>query len=145
MRDAYLHRIQYYETDQMGIVHHSNYIRWFEEARDDFAARRGISYVDMEAQGVQMPVISVECRYKAAALYGNDVAIFVRPRFFNGARLAYEYEVRSPDGETLHALGRSEHCFIDAVSRMPLNAKRRLPEYSEIMLRLVAESNGGET
>lgn len=145
MKDAYLHRIQYYETDQMGIVHHSNYIRWFEEARDDFAARRGISYADMEAQGVQMPVISVECKFKSAALYGNDVAIFVRPCFFNGARLAYEYEVRSPDGGTLHALGRSEHCFIDAVSRMPLNAKRRLPEYSEIMLRLVAESNGGET
>ena len=145
MKDAYLHRIQYYETDQMGIVHHSNYIRWFEEARDDFAARNGISYAGIEAKGVQMPVISVECGYKAAALYGNEVAIFVRPRYFNGARLSYEYEVRSPDGETLHARGRSEHCFIDATSRMPLNAKRRLPEYSEIMLRLVAAANGGET
>ena len=145
MKNFYLHRIQYYETDQMGIVHHSNYIRWFEEARDDFAARHDISYASMEAQGVQMPVISVECNYKAAALYGSEVAITVRPRYFNGARLSYEYEVRSPDGETLHARGRSEHCFIDAVSRMPLNAKRRLPEYSEIMLRLVAALNGGET
>ena len=50
----YTHRVQYYETDQMGIVHHSNYIRWFEEARIDWMRHCGISYREMEKQGIRI-------------------------------------------------------------------------------------------
>ena len=56
---AYQHKVQYYETDQMGIVHHSNYIRWFEEARTDYMERLGIGYEKMEEQGILSPVLSV--------------------------------------------------------------------------------------
>ncbi|HJB35179.1 MAG TPA: acyl-CoA thioesterase, partial [Candidatus Blautia merdipullorum] len=60
---AYEHKTQYYETDQMGIIHHSNYIRWFEEARVDFMDRCGFSYAQMEKDGLISPVLSVSCEY----------------------------------------------------------------------------------
>ncbi len=137
-----LHRVVYYESDQMGVVHHSNYIRWFEEARDDLVRSRGIDYREIEARGVLMPVRSIACDYRSAAKYGDVAAIYAFPRFFNGVRLRYEYEVRGEDG-VLIATGMSEHCFIDAATRKPLNLKRRLPEISEALSRLVEDINGG--
>ncbi len=137
------HRVAYYETDQMGIVHHSNYIRWFEEARDDVVRDYGIDYRQIEAQGVLMPVVHVSCDYKRAAKYGDQVSIYAFPRFFNGIRLRYEYEVRGED-DTLIVTGNSEHCFIDAVTRKPVNLKKRMPEYCETLSRLVEQVNGGK-
>ena len=57
----YLHKTQYYETDQMGVVHHSNYIRWFEEARTDLLERAGLGYNKMEKLGIAVPVLSASC------------------------------------------------------------------------------------
>ena len=74
-----LHRVAYYETDQMGIVHHSNYIRWFEEARDEVVREYGIDYRQIEARGVLMPVVNVSCDYKSAAKYADQVSIYALP------------------------------------------------------------------
>ena len=139
----FIHRVAYYETDQMGIVHHSNYIRWFEEARDEVVREYGIDYRQIEAQGILMPVVNVACDYKSAAKYGDKVSIYALPRYFNGIRLRYEYEVRGENG-SLIVTGRSEHCFIDAQSRKPLNLKKRMPQYCEILSRLVEKVNGGQ-
>ena len=137
-----LHRVAYYETDQMGIVHHSNYIRWFEEARDELVREFGIDYRQIEARGILMPVVSVACAYRRAAKYGDRVSIYAFPRYFNGIRLRYAYEVRGEDGELI-ADGQSEHCFIDALTRKPLSLKKRMPEYCETLSRLVEQINGG--
>ena len=139
----FIHRVAYYETDQMGIVHHSNYIRWFEEARDEVVREYGIDYRQIEALGILMPVVNVACDYKSAAKYGDKVSVYALPRYFNGIRLRYEYEVRGEDG-SLIVTGRSEHCFIDAQSRKPLNLKKRMPQYCEILSRLVEKVNGGQ-
>ncbi len=139
----FIHRVAYYETDQMGIVHHSNYIRWFEEARDEVVREYGIDYRQIEAQGILMPVVNVACDYKSAAKYGDKVSIYALPRYFNGIRLRYEYEVRGEDG-SLIVTGRSEHCFIDALTRKPLNLKKRMPQYCEALSRLVEKVNGGQ-
>ena len=61
----YVHVAQYYETDQMKIIHHSNYIRWFEEARVDFLDQIGANYANLEANGIVSPVLTVEAQYKA--------------------------------------------------------------------------------
>ena len=58
------HKVQYYETDGMGIVHHSNYIRWFEEARVDLLEQLGFGYDRIEAAGYSGPVLEVSCQYK---------------------------------------------------------------------------------
>ena len=137
------HRVAYYETDQMGIVHHSNYIRWFEEARDEVVREYGIDYRQIEAQGVLMPVVNVACDYKSAAKYEDEVKIYAFPCYFNGIRLRYEYEVRGEDG-SLIVTGRSEHCFIDAQTRKPLNLKKRMPRYCEALSNLVDRVKGGQ-
>ena len=73
----YTHRVQYYETDQMGIVHHSNYIRWFEEARIDWMRHCGISYREMEKQGIIVPVLGVEATYRQMVHFDDLVDIKV--------------------------------------------------------------------
>ena len=140
-RGPYLHRVHYYETDQMGIVHHSNYIRWFEEARDDFIARNGIDYVDVEARGFLLAVIRTECKYKTPAKYGETVEITTHLRRFNGVRVVHTYEIRNPAG-ALVVTGTTEHAFISAETRKPVSVKRELPEYTEIMLQLLEETGG---
>ena len=141
-RKPYLHRVHYYETDQMGIVHHSNYIRWFEEARDDFIARNGIDYVDVEARGFMLAVIRAECKYKTPAKYGETVEITTHLRRFNGVRVVYTYEIKNALG-ALVATGTTEHAFISAETRKPVSVKRELPEYTEIMFRLLEENGDG--
>lgn len=132
----YTRRVHYYETDQMGIVHHSNYIRWFEEARTAYMARHGVGYDAIEALGVQIPVVSVSCSYRTAVTFGQVIEIRTRLSFFNGVRAVYRYEIFPEGGGPLLAEGQSEHCFIDAQSRTPQNLKKRLPDFYEIMTEL---------
>ena len=68
-------RIWYKETDQMGFVHHSNYIKYYEEARSAFMRHLGVSYADMEHSGVLMPILHVESDYKLirCTIYANRV------------------------------------------------------------------------
>ena len=68
--NAYQHKAQYYETDQMGCVHHSNYIRWFEEARTDLLEQLGFSYGHMEELGILCPVLEVHVEYKDLIQFG---------------------------------------------------------------------------
>ena len=58
LEEGTLHKVQYYETDQMGVVHHSNYIRWFEEARAEWMEAVGLPYAQLEAEGIASPVLS---------------------------------------------------------------------------------------
>ncbi len=87
MTSVYLHRVQYYETDMMGIVHHSNYIRWMEEARIDFMDRLGFPYAEMEQKGVLSPVTAVSCEYRHPCSFGEEISISVRVDSFNGVIL----------------------------------------------------------
>ena len=73
--EPYVHKVQYYETDEMGIVHHSNYIRWMEEARIDFLERMGWPYDRLENEGSISPVIGVDCKYKANSLFPDRIEI----------------------------------------------------------------------
>ena len=122
MKD-YIHTVQYYETDQMGFVHHSNYIRWFEEARMDLLDQLGLPYAAMEQKGFLSPVLEVRCRYKQAARFGEAVAIQARLTEFGNVRYRLAYTVRDRDTGVLRAEGESEHCFINREGR-PIALKR---------------------
>ena len=65
----YLHKVQYYETDRMGITHHSNYIRWMEEARIDFLSQLGWDYDRLESEGIISPVLGVQVKYKKSTTF----------------------------------------------------------------------------
>ena len=124
---TYKHKVQYYETDQMGIVHHSNYIRWMEEARVDFLSRLGWEYRKMEDLGVVSPVTAIEGKYKRSAKFDDTVTVSVFVTAFNGVRLCLRYEVHASEG-TLLFVGKSEHCFMDREGNI-LNMKKSYPNF----------------
>ena len=98
--------VKYYETDRMGVVHHSNYIRWFEEA------------------GIMVPVVTVECKYKNPVTFDDEVTVNTKVRKFNGIVIELEYEVVRTDDGSAVVTGASSHCFVDAKTFKPLNLKR---------------------
>lgn len=125
---GYTHRIQYYETDQMGCVHHSNYIRWFEEIRSDYLAFLGMDYDGMEAAGILSPVLTIQAEYRTMARYGETVEIQVKIKKYNGIRICLEYEIRNQEDGTLRCRGESSHCFLNREGR-PVSLKKVHPEW----------------
>lgn len=113
----------YYETDQMGIVHHSNYIRWLEEARIDFLSQIGVEYKEMEEAGILIPVLSVSCNYKKPVLYNETICIDVKLIEFNGVTFTMEYDIVNKETVEKRAIGSSSHCFVDREMK-PLRLKR---------------------
>lgn len=110
---SYEHTVQYYETDQMKIVHHSNYIRWFEESRVAWMKAVGLECEKLEEQGIIIPVVDVTCQYKSMTRFGEDVVILPTVTKFNGIVIAFQYEVRNKATGELKATGTSSHCFIN--------------------------------
>lgn len=127
-------RVQYYETDAMGIVHHSNYIRYFETARTEMMREYGYPYDVVEKEGVWMPVLSVEAEYKLPAFYDEVISVFCHVEKLRGASIDLGYEVRGADGR-LCALGKSSHGFTDKELR-PIKMKRERPEMYEFFKSL---------
>ncbi len=134
----YRRRVYYYETDNMGIVHHSNYIRWMEEARFDLVRKLGVGYAQMEERGIIMPVTFVTCQYLAPTHYDDWIRITPEITLFNGVRLNFRYEIFDETQDKLCCTGESGHCFLDEVKRIPVNLKksdpafyRRVKEYKE--------------
>jgi acyl-CoA thioester hydrolase len=113
MQYTYSHKVQYYETDQMGIVHHSNYIRWFEEARTDMMDNAGFGYAKMEEAGVISPVLTVECEYKTMTRFGESVVIVVEIKKYTGIRMEVEYKVFDSVTNELRSIGKTSHCFLN--------------------------------
>lgn len=129
-------KANYYETDQMGIVHHSNYIRWFEEARLYYMEKAGIPYEDMEEAGIFIPVLSVSCEYKVTVKYAQTVCIYVSLEAFNGIRMKCRYRVVDKKTGTLCSVGTSEHCFLSK-NYKPLSLKKSYPEFYGKLLQAV--------
>ncbi|NCB91722.1 MAG: acyl-CoA thioesterase [Clostridia bacterium] len=125
---GYEHRVQYYETDQMGCVHHSNYIRWFEEVRTDYLAFLGMDYDRMEAAGILSPVLTIDAEYKNMTRYGETVSIQVRIKEYNGIRIRIGYEVFGKKDGILRCAGESSHCFLNRAGR-PVSLKKVHPEW----------------
>ncbi|HEY1731937.1 MAG TPA: thioesterase family protein [Terriglobales bacterium] len=118
-------RVRYAETDQMGVVYHSNYIIWFEVGRVEMLRSLGFTYREMEKQdGTHIAVVDVRCRFKAPALY--DDSIVVRTRLLNvrDSLLHFGYEVRRESDGILLAEGETVHLVVNAdFKRMPLPEK----------------------
>ncbi len=121
----YEHKVQYYETDKMGIVHHSNYIRWMEEARIDFLSQCGWDYKVMEDNGIVSPVTGVESKYKGNTVFGDVISIEVSVEEFKGIRLKLRYVMKK--GDVVVNEASSEHCFLDTDGKI-VNIKKVQPK-----------------
>lgn len=124
--EPYKHKIQVYETDNMGITHHSNYIRFMEEARVDFMERQGYGYERMIAEGVVSPVVAVNCEYKRPTTYPQIIDIEVKVLEMSALKLKIGYTMTC-EGK-LVCTANSVHCFLDAKTNRPVALKERFPE-----------------
>lgn len=113
MEYNYKRMAQYYETDQMGVIHHSNYIRWFEEARVDLMDKMGFSYEECEKQGILIPVLEVHCKYHTPVKFGQTVVIKPRVKKISFAKLIIGYEVVDANTNELRVSGETVHCFVN--------------------------------
>ena len=136
---AYEHYVQYYETDQMGIVHHSNYIRWMEEARTYLMAQIGFPYKEMEETGIIVPVLYVRCDYKSMVHFEDTVVIYPRITKFKGTRLEFSYEMRDKQTGELKTLGESGHCFMDTEGSL-ISLKKSYPDIFRLFKEYETES-----
>jgi len=134
----YEHKAQYYETDQMGIIHHSNYIRWFEEARIDFMSQGGLSYECMEAEGIMSPVLGISCTYKQSVRFGETAVIVPYVKEYNGIKLTIGYTVTEKESGKLCCTGESKHCFL--MEGKPVSLKKSSPHFNELFNSLMAAS-----
>lgn len=123
----YVRKVQYYETDRMGIAHHSNYIRWMEEARTDALDQIGLPYDKIERAGILIPVLGVSCDYRISFRYSEGFRVKVIPKKFNGIKMSLRYEIYGQEDGKLHAAGETSHCFLDRKMK-PVHMKRDYPE-----------------
>jgi acyl-CoA thioester hydrolase len=120
----------------MGIVHHSNYARWFEEARLDYMEQAGIDYHKMEKEGIIIPVLFCSCTHKKPVRFPQEFKVVVTMKQFNGLRFRVSYQVFTPENKSPAAVGESEHCFVNS-KMQPIRIQKKNPELYEKMKALL--------
>lgn len=133
---TYIHKVNYYETDKMGITHHSNYIRWMEEARMDLLKHIGYGMRKLEADGITSPVMSVECQYKRPTTFDDKIQIEVALEKYTGVKLEMRYTMSNLENGLLVFTAKSSHCFIDATGK-PIAVKKHFPDFDAALKRTV--------
>jgi acyl-CoA thioester hydrolase len=116
-------RVRYAETDKMGIVHHSNFLIWFEAGRSDFCRARGFSYKEMEAEGALMVVAETYVRYKSPAYYEDVLVIRSQISEVRSRSIRFVYEIIRPIDNVLVAEGETLHLVTDSNQKI-----RQIPE-----------------
>lgn len=127
-------RVRYGETDQMGVVYHANYATYFEVGRTEWLRQYGLTYKSMEDNGIMLPVISLEIKYKNSAKYDDKLTVITSIKNLPKARIEFDYELVNESGDLL-ATGNTVLVFID----MKRNRPTRCPEY--LMNRLTEKSS----
>ncbi len=123
-------RVWYVDTDQMGIVHHSNYVRYYEAARSDLMRDLGVPYAEMESRGVMMPILEVHSFYKASAHYDELITVEVSLLELPMARITFHYRIFNEAGLLLNT-GSTVLGFMHSDTRRPTRA----PEWFVEMLK----------
>ncbi|KKE80402.1 acyl-CoA thioesterase [Oceanobacillus caeni] len=143
-------RVQYKDTDQMGVVHHGNYVTWFEVSRTEWIRHYGFAYSKMEEYGVLLPVLDVNIQYKKSAHYDDCVAVFSKVTKYSPVRIEFYYEVRKiseeefaqekgetmePFGELL-AKGTTKHMWVNQEWK-PVRMNKVAPEIYEVLEKVM--------
>lgn len=111
--------VRYAETDQMGVVHHANYLVWFELGRTEYCKAKGFSYRDMEKEeDALMIVAEIYCRYKSPAFYDDIILVRTKLEEIRSRTLRFIYEIFRPADETILVEGESLHIFTDKNKRV---------------------------
>ena len=129
-------RVRYAETDKMGIVHHSNYLIWFEAGRSDLCRARGFSYKEMEERDDALMVVAESyVRYKSPAFYEDILHIRTRVAEVRSRSIRFIYEVFRPADNAVIAEGETLHVVTDKTKKVKL-----IPESYKALLTSTAEA-----
>jgi len=132
---TYTRKAQYHETDQMGIIHHANYVKWMEEARIAYLEELGLGYEQVEVEQIFSPVVNVEVQYKSPVHFADEINIKVSVRQYTAVKLELSYEFFNRTTQELCAMASSVHCFIK--NGKIISLKRELPALHEKLSALV--------
>ncbi len=132
---SYKHTVKYYETDRMGFTHHSNYVRWMEEARLEFMDHLGWNYQRFEDEGIISPVTAIECQYKHTTTFPETVDIEVTVEEFRSIKLRIGYIMKNADG-TVVCTGASEHCFLGKDGKF-VRIDKEYPEFAKLLTQMM--------
>lgn len=123
-------RTRYSEVDRMGYVYYGNYATYFEVGRVETMRMLGISYSELEKQGIMMPVIRYEIDYKKPAFYDEELTITTRVREVPRSRIQFEYETHNAKGELLNS-AMTELVFVDSRTMKPQRAPQIIVDAAE--------------
>lgn len=131
----YERTINYYETDKMGVVHHSNYIRFLEEARCKMLDAYNMPYSEYEANNIMIPVLGVNASFKRHVTFNDTILIDTVVKDFNGVRLTVSYTITDKKTNQIVFIGETKHCFTDTNLR-PIRLQKARPEFYDTFMNL---------
>ena len=126
--------VRYSETDQMGIVHHSNFPVWFEIARTNFFQEIGFPYSKIESAGILLPLTDMKCRFIKPAKYEELIVIKTQVVRLTHVRVGFQYDVYNEETGSLIATGETNHGWTDRQLR-PVRIEKSRPALYESLGR----------
>ena len=139
MAFTYTRKINYYETDMMGVVHHSNYIRYLEEARCAWLESMEIPMRLIESRGYTIPTLEVNCKYKKHVTCGDTIAIGIKVTEYNGIRMTVSYDVKNVQNGEVIIEAFTKHCFTTRDLKPVNMAKKDEEIYTKFKSALIEE------
>lgn len=124
-------RVRYQETDQMGVVYHANYLVWFEIGRTHWIRSMDITYKDLEAKGLLLPVIDAHLRYRYPARYDETVVVRTRLQKMRSSGMTFEYEVVRERENDVLVTGETKHVWLDRDRWKPVRFEKKAPDIAE--------------
>lgn len=138
MSYTYERKINYYETDRMGVVHHSNYIRYLEEARTEWLEALDMPFDLLEKNKITIPALGVNCTYKHHVTFGDIILIHTYAKEYTGVRMTIGYEITDKKTGNVVLIGETKHCFTDN-NLKPISLKKYAPEFHNKFSKLLDE------
>ena len=134
----YQHYVQYYETDKMGVTHHSNYIRFMEEARVDFFKNIGLDYFEFEKSGIVSPVVGLNnIKFKRPSTAGDTLDIEVAIKAMTNVIFTLQYTMKNKD--VVVFTGESDHCLLDKNGKLVLLNDKRVEALTNKIKSFIGE------
>ncbi len=141
----YIRRVHYYETDRMGVVHHSNYLRLLENARLDWIGYHIMRYGEMEKMGIIIPCLTATGNFRSYLRFDDPYQIRMRMVEFTGARMRFEYEVTNAETGVVCYTGESTHFFATDGEYRPFSIRKSFPDLYRKFVEIAEKEKKEET
>ena len=137
--EPYRRKANFYETDRMGIIHHANYVLWFEEARVDLLEKLNFPYEKVMEHNIDFGVLDVYCEYKSMVQFGETVNIYVSLEELKEMRMSLDYKIINARSGEICTLGKTKHFFYSSSKRRPVSLKKEIPELYELFCTIYSD------